>query len=74
MVFKAALNANCRFVERSNVTFFGYLGILHPLRSSHNIHSCHFSDTILGAPNTLHGRNLDLFTYLLPTAHIGYFL
>jgi hypothetical protein len=62
---KAALNANCRFVKRSNVTFFCYLGILHPLLSFHNIHSCHFSGTILSAPNTLSGRYLHVLTYFL---------
>jgi hypothetical protein len=58
---KAALNANCRFVERSNVTCYCYLGILHPLLSSHKIHSCHFSGTNLSGPNTLPGRNLVSF-------------
>jgi hypothetical protein len=57
-IIKAALNANYGFVERSNVTFYCYLGILHPLLSPHDTHSCHFSGTILSAPNTLPGRHL----------------
>jgi hypothetical protein len=50
----------------SHVTFYCYLGILEPLLSFHNIHSCHFRGTILSAPSILPGRNLDVFnTYFL---------